>query len=44
MALLALVVVAAGLAPHAFVDRMIYPAVDALVNRAAYVSAILGGN
>lgn len=44
MGLLALVVVATGLLPQAFVDRMISPAVEALVDRAGYIAAILGGN
>lgn len=43
MALLAAFVVAAGLAPQPFVDRLIQPAVEALVDRAGYVAAILGG-
>ena len=43
MALLAVFVVAAGLAPQPFVDRLIQPAVEALVDRAGYVAAILGG-
>ena len=44
MALLAVFVVAAGLAPQPFVDRLIQPAVEALVDRAGYVAAILGGS
>lgn len=44
MAILAIGIILAGLAPHLFVDRMIYPAVDALVNRADYIAAILGGS
>ena len=43
MALLAVFVVAAGLAPQPFIDRLIQPAVEALVDRAGYVAAILGG-
>ena len=43
MALLAVFVVAAGLAPQPFVDHLIRPAVDALVDRAGYIAAILGG-
>ena len=43
MALLAVFVVAAGLAPQPFVDHLIQPAVEALVDRAGYVAAILGG-
>lgn len=43
MALLAVFVVAAGLAPQPFVDRLIQPAVEALVDRAGYIAAILGG-
>lgn len=43
MALLAVFVVAAGLAPQPFIDHLIRPAVDALVDRAGYVAAILGG-
>lgn len=44
MALLAVFVVAAGLAPQPFVDRLIQPAVEALVDRAGYIAAILGGS
>jgi multicomponent Na+:H+ antiporter subunit D len=44
MALLAVVVIATGLLPQVFVDRMISPAVEALVDRAGYIAAILGGN
>jgi multicomponent Na+:H+ antiporter subunit D len=44
MGILAAVVVVTGLMPQAFLDRMINPAVDALVNRADYIAAILGGN
>ena len=44
MALLTLFVVAAGLMPQPFIDHLIAPAVDALVDRAGYVAAILGGN
>ena len=44
MALLAVFVVAAGLAPQPFVDHLIRPAVDALVDRAGYIAAILGGS
>ena len=44
MALLAGFVVAAGLAPQPIVDRLIQPAVEALVDRAGYIAAILGGN
>ena len=44
MAILAIGIILAGLAPHLFVDRMILPAVDALVNRADYIAAILGGS
>jgi multicomponent Na+:H+ antiporter subunit D len=43
MALLAVFVVVAGLAPQPFVDRLIVPAVDAVIDRAGYVAAILGG-
>ena len=43
MALLAVFVVAAGLAPQPFIDRLIQPAVEALVDRAGYIAAILGG-
>ena len=44
MALLAVFVVAAGLMPQPFIDHMISPAVNALVDRAGYVAAILGGS
>ncbi|HPC20239.1 MAG TPA: proton-conducting transporter membrane subunit [Kiritimatiellia bacterium] len=43
MAILALFVVVAGLAPQPFIEHMINPAVDALVDRAGYIAAILGG-
>ena len=43
MAILALFVVAAGLVPQPFIDHMITPAVNALVDRAGYIAAILGG-
>lgn len=43
MAVLAVVVVATGLMPQTFIDHMISPAVDALVDRAGYIAAILGG-
>lgn len=43
MALLAIVVVATGLLPQPFIDHLISPAVNALVDRAGYVAAILGG-
>ncbi|NCA83809.1 MAG: NADH:ubiquinone oxidoreductase, partial [Opitutae bacterium] len=43
MALLAVFVVAAGLAPQPFVDHLIQPAVEALVDREGYIAAILGG-
>ncbi len=43
MAILALFVVVAGLAPKPFIDHMISPAVDALVDRSGYIAAILGG-
>ena len=43
MAILALFVVAAGLLPRPFIDHMINPAVDALVDRAGYIATILGG-
>lgn len=44
MAILAAFVILAGLVPQVFVDRMIAPAVNALVDRAGYIAAILGGN
>lgn len=44
MAILAVGIILAGIAPHLFVDRMIMPAVDALVDRAGYIGAILGGS
>jgi multicomponent Na+:H+ antiporter subunit D len=44
MAILAAFVILAGLVPQAFVDRMISPAVNALVDRAGYIAAILGGH
>ena len=44
MAILAAFVILAGLVPQAFVDRMIAPAVNALVDRAGYIAAILGGH
>ena len=44
MALLAAFVVVAGLVPQPFIDHMINPAVNALVDRAGYIAAILGGN
>ena len=44
MALLTLFIVASGLMPQPFIDHLIAPAVDALVDRAGYVAAILGGN
>lgn len=44
MSFLAIVVVVTGLVPQAFIERMISPAVEALVDRAGYVAAILGGN
>ena len=40
---LAVFVVAAGLMPQPFIDHMISPAVDALVDRSGYIAAILGG-
>ena len=43
MAILALFVVVAGLMPKPFIDHMITPAVDALVDRSGYIAAILGG-
>ena len=44
MALLAAFVIVAGLVPQPFIDHMITPAVNALVDRAGYIAAILGGN
>lgn len=44
MAILAAFVILAGLVPQVFVDRMIAPAVNALVDRAGYIAAILGGH
>jgi len=44
MAILALFVVVAGLMPQSFIDHMITPAVNALVDRSGYIAAILGGN
>ena len=43
MAFLAAIVVVTGLVPQPFVERMISPAVDALVGRAEYINLILGG-
>ena len=44
MALLAAAIVVSGLLPQVFVDRMVMPAVEALLDRAGYVAAILGGS
>jgi multicomponent Na+:H+ antiporter subunit D len=44
MALLAIVVVVTGLMPRTFIDGMITPAVNALVDRSDYIAAILGGH
>lgn len=44
MAILAVFVIVAGLAPKPFMDGMITPAVNALVDRAGYIAAILGGS
>ena len=44
MAFLAVIVVAAGLLPQPFIDHMITPAVNALVDRSGYIATILGGH
>ena len=44
MAVLAVIVVAAGLVPQPFIDHMITPAVNALVDRSGYIATILGGH
>jgi len=44
MGVLAVIVVVTGLMPRPFIDHMITPAVNALVDRADYIVAILGGN
>ncbi|MDY0150077.1 MAG: proton-conducting transporter membrane subunit [Kiritimatiellia bacterium] len=44
MAILAAVVIVTGLMPRPFIDHMILPAVNALVDRADYIAAILGGH
>ncbi len=43
MAILAIVVIITGLMPRLFIDGMITPAVNALVDRTDYIAAILGG-
>ncbi|OQC59311.1 MAG: Na(+)/H(+) antiporter subunit D [Verrucomicrobia bacterium ADurb.Bin018] len=43
MALLAVVVMAAGLVPRPFIDHLITPAVNALCDRAGYIATIFGG-
>ena len=42
MGILAALILLTGLLPQAFVQRAIAPAVDALTNRAGYITAILG--
>jgi len=44
MGVLAVIVVVTGLIPRPFIDHMITPAVNALIDRSDYIVAILGGN